>query len=353
MTLQPIPDMKYRLFFQSIICILMFSALGTTLLPQSVFAAPAISISPKSGVPGTKVTVSGTNFASYADGNLSVFFNDTEVARIAGPVFVSGYFQVVFEVPASAKLGKAVISIRGVIGSNLAEEIFTVTGLELNLSKDTGEVGAKLTLSGGGSKAGRTVTITFDAEELVILTADDTGAFTCTFTVPISTAGVHIITVTDGVNLRQITYIVEAEAPAPPEPLSPKQYAVVTLPFTFDWEGVYDISQPLFYTLQVAHTADFQHPVLERSSLIASQYTLGNGKTLLPNRRGTHYYWRLRAVDGASNVGEWSAPANFRVKPADVLPAWARYVLIAVQVVISLVFAYRIWKGAKNKESES
>jgi hypothetical protein len=345
--------MKLRLFFQSIIYILIFFVLGTALLPQSVFAAPAISITPKSGVPGTKMTVVGTNFASYADGNLSVFFNDMEVARIAGSEFASGYFQVVFEVPASAKLGDAVISIRGVAGSKLAEGIFTVTGVEFGLSKGVGEVGAKLTLSGAGFEAGGTVTIKFDAEESVILTADDTGVFTCTLTVPICAAGVHIITASDGVNLRPVIYTVESEAPAPPEPLFPKQYAVVTMPFTFDWEGVYDISQPLFYTLQVAHTADFLHPVLEESDLIASQYILINGKTLLPNRRGTHYYWRVRAVDGASNVGEWSTPAAFRVKPADILPAWAQYVLIVIEVVITLVFAYRIWKGVKNKESES
>ena len=331
----------------------MFSALGTALLPRSVFAAPVISISPKSGVPGTRVTVFGTDFASYADANLSVFFNDTEVARIPGSVFVSGYFQVVFEVPASAKPGNAVISIRGVAGSKLAEEIFIVTGVEFSLSKGVGEVGAKLTLSGAGFADGGTVTIKFDAEESIILTADDTGAFTCTFTVPISAAGVHIITATDGVIIRQIIYTVESEAPASPEPLSPKQYAVVTLPLIFDWEGVYDVSQPLLYTLQVAHTADFRHPVLERIGLIASQYTLGNGETLLPNRRGTNYYWRVCAVDGASNIGEWSAPAAFRVKPVDILPAWARYVLIVIQVGITLIFAYRIWKGAKNKESES
>jgi len=513
--------MKHRLFLQSIVCILTFSALGTTLLSQSVSAAPAISINPKSGAPGTKVTIAGSNFASYVGDSLKVFFNDTEIPKTALSVPLSGSFQVVFEVPESIQPGDAIVSIRGVVGNILAEEVFTVPAPELrlstwggtilttvqasvrgfqagepvnfsyyrgggilhlgsqttgetgecnllftipesprgkhsviarnqngqyataefeiiskiiiepqtvaagdnvivsgtgfnadseisidlydrevakiqatkygsfntkftvpvmkagkylvavedvsrevkwgeivitsriSLSKSAGEVGAKLTLAGTGFEVRSTVNIKYDAQESLILKTDDIGAFTSTFTVPISNTGAHIITATDGINLRQAVYTVESEAPTPPEPLSPKQYAVITAPITFDWEGVYDVSQPLFYTLQVAHTPDFLHPILEKSDLIPSQCTLGNGETLLPNRRGTHYYWCVRAVDGASNIGEWSTPVAFRVKPVDILPAWMRYILIVIQVGITLVFGFRIWKATRNKGSES
>ncbi len=306
----------------------------------------AAIIEPQIAAVGDNITVSGTGFT--ADSEISIDLYDQLVTNAQTSDY--GSFSAQFIVPV-IKAGTYLIAVKDVNREVRWAELAIVS--RISLSRSTGEVGAKLTLSGTGFEAGGTVTVKYDVEELSVLKTDDTGAFTCTFTVPIGAAGVHIVTVTDGINLRQVIYTVESEAPAPPEPLSPKQYAVVTMPLTFDWEGVYDVSQPLLYTLQVAHTTDFLHPVLDESGLIASQCTLGNGETLLPNRRGTYYYWRVRAVDGASNVGEWSAPAAFRVKPVDILPAWARYVLIVIQVGITLVFAYRIWKAARSKENES
>lgn len=74
---------------------------------------------------------------------------------------------------------------------------------------------------------------------------------------------------------------------------------------------------------------------------------------MLPNRRGTYYYWRVRAIDSAANIGEWSAPVAFRVKPVDILPVWARYILIVVQIGIIAVFTYGVWKAMKNGKGEA
>jgi len=494
--------------------------MGAAIWPQPVSAAPAISIHPKAGAPGTKVILDGTNFTSYISDTLSVFFNGNELARVVVSVPLSGNFQCTFEVPANAEPGDVPISVRNEAGRILAEEIFTipvpevrfnvwegivsttltvsargfyvgkpvdfnyylldevvylgtqvagetgecglqfilppsprgkhnvvasskegqraeaefgiiplltaapqvaavgdiiqVTGVgftaesditvnlygstvataksdkkgsfstqftvpvikagrylvavedvsretewrdiliaaRISLSKNFGEVGAKLTLSGTGFEVREDVIVSFDAQESYSSRTDDTGAFTCTFIVPGCNAGIHIITAKDSTSVRQIVYTVESDPPAVPQPLSPKQYEVVTQPLTFDWEGVYDISQPLFYTLQVAHTSDFTRPVLEKSGFTFSQYVLEDEDTLLPNRRGTYYYWRVRAIDAATNIGQWSKPVPFRVKPVDILPAWARYILIVVQVGIVIVFGYCLWKAMKNGKTQ-
>ncbi len=512
--------MKLRLFSQLITGILLFSVIGV-MAQQPVSAAPAIAIHPKSGAPGTKVVLTGSNFGSYSGDRLSIFFNNAEIPRIAVSVPSSGSFQLTFEVPEKTEPGEAPISIRGESGESLAEEMFAIPAPELILStwggeaatklevmargfqvgkavdfsyyfgektvhignqialdtgecsvefiipesprgkhsisasnvvgqraeaefsiipsitiepstaavgdtvmvkgtgftadndvsvnlfnnsvaqtkasvsgsftvgfmvpvmkagkyliavedvnrevkwtdltitsrigvnKNLGEVGAKLIVSGTGFEIRSIVTIKYDTEELLIVKTNDIGAFTGTITVPISAPGAHVITATDGYNLRQVVYTVESEVPIAPEPLSPREHAEVSSPFVLDWEGVYDISQPLVYFVQIARTPDFHRPILEKSDLIASQLTIGNGETLLPSRRGTYYYWRVRAVDGASNVGEWSIAVAFRVKPASPLPTWLRNVLIGVAALIAIVFGCRIWKGYKNAANKS
>jgi hypothetical protein len=506
--------MRFRIFSLFLITVLAFMSLGIW-TSEAVTAAPAITIHPKSGAPGTKVVVSGSNFSSYKGDRLSIFFNNVEIPRIAVSVPSSGSFELVFEVPEKVEPGEVSVSIRGESGESLAGEIFTIPvpdlilstwdgevstklivrargfhvgknvdfyyslgGININignqiaqdpgecsiefvipesprgrhgitatnsegqraevnfsivpaiklepstaavgdkitvsgsgftmdneisvnlysnkiaratasilgsfsvdfvvpvlragkylvavedvnrevkwaeltiisrisLNKDLGEVGAKLTVSGTGFEIRNIVTIKFDTDEILTVKTNDIGAFTGNITVPICPPGAHVITATDGYNLRQAVYTVESESPLAPTPLSPRGYDDVSSPFIIDWEGVYDISQPLVYSIQIARSPDFRHPVLEKSELIASQLTIGNGQTLQPSRRGTYYYWRIRAVDGASNVGEWSSTAVFRVKPVDILPVWLRNVLIAAQVLIAGVLGYRTWKGFK------
>jgi hypothetical protein len=81
----------------------------------------------------------------------------------------------------------------------------------------------------------------------------------------------------------------------------------------FVWFPVYDTSD-VTYTLQVSAKPTFTNPI-ERSNLTSIFYRLN---IMLPN--GT-YYWRVRAVDGAGNVGNWSNAWRFRVsKVITVLP---------------------------------
>ena len=132
-----------------------------------------------------------------------------------------------------------------------------------------------------------------------------------------------------------------------PQILIPKPDSVVKAEAFFDWESVYDPSEPVSYTLQVARTPDFQQPILEKDGLSVSQYTLSQEEALRPSRRSTYYYWRVRAIDSASNMGDWSDPVAFQVEPSNTLPVWAEITLIGIGFLLVIILGFRIRKGTK------
>jgi ABC-type branched-subunit amino acid transport system permease subunit len=60
----------------------------------------------------------------------------------------------------------------------------------------------------------------------------------------------------------------------------------------------------------------------------------------LPGEQGLAYgtyYWRVRAVDGAQNIGEWSEADSFK---SGLLPLWAFIVSAALLAVLIGVLVY-------------
>jgi hypothetical protein len=121
---------------------------------------------------------------------------------------------------------------------------------------------------------------------------------------------------------------------------------------SFAWGTVYDPSEPVSYSFQIAKTRDFQQPLLEEDNLSVTQFNLTKAEELLPNRQYTSYYWRVRATDGASNVGAWSAAVPFRVEPSGTLPQWANYLLLGIGVLLVLVMSVRILIGVLSLKTE-
>jgi hypothetical protein len=206
----------------------------------------------------------------------------------------------------------------------------------------------KLLVNGTGFEVGGIIQIKYDDEGMTMVTADSNGSFSAYFDVPISVAGAHTITITDGFNTKQVLFTVESEPPPAPQPTAPKLNSVVEAQVTFDWESVYDPSAPIVYTLQIARTDDFLQPILEKKGLSLSQYTLTEQEALRPSRRSTHYYWRVRATDSASNEGAWSTPIAFQVEPSNILPEWAEVVLIGIGILLVIIAVFRIRKATKS-----
>jgi hypothetical protein len=82
---------------------------------------------------------------------------------------------------------------------------------------------------------------------------------------------------------------------------------VVQAAASFDWEDVDDPSVPVRYQVQIASDVNFVDVILEKT-LTESAYTLGGAETLAAVTEGSPYYWRVKAIDGATNESGWSVP---------------------------------------------
>ena len=107
------------------------------------------------------------------------------------------------------------------------------------------------------------------------------------------------------------------ELPPPaPSLISPPNGANITdnTPL-LDWSDISDLSG-VTCNLSIAEDAGFASVALQKTGLTASTYELTPAEALAI---GT-YYWRVRAVDGAGNVGSWSENWSFTVSIAPPTP---------------------------------
>jgi hypothetical protein len=104
-------------------------------------------------------------------------------------------------------------------------------------------------------------------------------------------------------------YSVDTIPPTTPSLLSPPNGSTTNdnTP-TFDWTDVTDPSGAT-YTLEIDNDSNMSSPILVKSGLATSEYTLTELEAL---GNGT-WYWHVRAVDGAGNVGVWSSIWQFTI----------------------------------------
>ncbi len=100
------------------------------------------------------------------------------------------------------------------------------------------------------------------------------------------------------------------DAPILVEPVN--GYVVARVPninfLAFTW---YEPELECTYDCQIATDDQFTNVVLEKTKLPPASFFVGEKETLV---EGT-YYWRVRAIDKAGNVGPWSEVWMFEVKP--------------------------------------
>ena len=107
----------------------------------------------------------------------------------------------------------------------------------------------------------------------------------------------------------------------------------------FDWSDVTDPSG-VSYTLQVASDANFNAVILEKAGLSLSECTLTATEKLAPSGHRANY-WRVKAVDGAANEGEWSSVGLFYVGFSRTTMAggiWYVFYGLGALVLAGLVF---------------
>jgi len=309
---------------------------------------PEISLNTTSGSAGDKVTISGTGFKK--DKEITVDFDGTELSTDI-ETDDDGSFSGTFTVPSKVN---GSYKVEASDGSNEEDLNFTVaSGASIN--KTTGSVGTEVTISGKGFIAGGTITIKYGNEEVATTTADTNGAFTATFEVPTSAAGIHTITATDGTNAKQLSFTMESTAPPVPSLSLPLDNIKAEAETIFDWGDVEDDSG-VTYTLQVATNKEFTSTaiVLEKTGLTNSEYTITKEEKLESVKQEAPYYWRVQAMDGASNAGEWSEPRSFYVGftfgfGSFGMPGWAIYSLMGLGAVLCGFIGF--WLGRRTAYS--
>jgi hypothetical protein len=322
---------------------------------------PEITLSATSGEAGTMVTVEGTGFGRKK--NVVIYFKNSEVSTATTDV--RGSFSTAFNAP------DLPAGIYGVEAKDESENSGTAKfnivipattppaapppstqppSPTVSTSSTMGGVGTNIAISGTGFAAGGTVTIEYDGVKVTTAIADAEGFFMTSFKVPASKYGSHTITISDGTNTKESNFIVESEAPPVPAPLLPKIGAKVEPPISFDWEDITDTSLPVTYTLQIAASSEFSAAsmVLEKQELTESKYTVTRAEATNLVEQEAPYYWRVRAIDAASNEGEWANASRFSIAPSFAMPSWAIYAIIVLVVVVICGFGIG-WYSRRGK----
>lgn len=287
---------------------------------------PAITVSPSSGAIGDELRVTGAGFSG--DSDVTVYLGNIMVAE--GSANKYGSFEASFSV-LTLQSGAYDIEAED-DDDNKAKVAFTVAaGASLNPA--AGYVGAPVTVSGVGFKAGALVTITYDDEEVATAIAGSNSSFSVNFIVPPSNGGNHNVTITDGTNTATGIFAMETDSPPVTVLVLPEDKTRAEAMASFDWEDVSDESG-VTYTIQIAIKDSFaaSHIVLEKPGLSDSKYTLSEDEKLEPSSKEVPHYWRVKAIDEAANEGEWSDVGSFYVGSRFILSETVKRVLIGLGI---------------------
>ncbi len=299
-----------------------------------------VSITPTTGPVGTTVTISGTGFTPNQA--ISVKFNGIPVATTPSLLFAGydGSFAGGFIVSGSAGTYQVEVSD----GTIVSSESFTVvtTG---NLNPGEGHVGTEITVSGTGFVPNALAIITFDGVEMTSASVATGGAFTATFKAPAVKGGSYQVIATDKVNTFESTFTMEVTAPQVTELLLPATNTKADRVPTFDWDDVADPSG-VTYNFQLGTDASFKNVLIDEKDLADSEFSITEEDKLESASKKEPYYWRVQAIDGAFNEGDWSQPSSFYTGFVFQMPTWGLYTLFVVGALLFGIFG--IWLGRKT-----
>ena len=316
--------------------------------PEETFTVePEITVSPTEANANETATVTGTGFAGRTD--FTVYLDGTELA--SDETDSDGSFDVDFTVPAIASGTYDVMALDE--DDNEATAELSIAATTVKLEPTTGNVGTPIAVSGGGFTPGVTIIIKYDDTQETTATVQASGIFAVIFNAPASVSGEHVVTVGDGTTTKQFTFTMESVAPPTPQPLLPQMGAKPEQPVRFDWDDVTDDSSPVTYTIQIATSKDFATSamVLEKKGLTKSGYTLTSAEQLESRTKEEPYYWRIKAVDAASNESAWTGAGEFYVGAptiigAEGMPTWVIYSLIGLGGVLLVIIGF--WLGRRT-----
>ena len=288
---------------------------------------PSLEVTPAQAAPGATVTVKGTGFPTSASGAVTFDGQTTDISIEANEV---GTFSAEFVVPDTITgEHKFVVNSPQLLSDSATANMKVKPAISMNPKRP--DVGADVEITGRGFAAKSVVQIKYDNVSIANSpTTDENGSFSYTFKVPESSNKQHKVTAEDEAgNSTILSLSLEGTPPPKPTPVAPKSERFGWLgdeTITFVWTPVTDISG-ITYTIEVGEDLNFFpiKPGMKQTGLTEPTCTM--------NIKVGTYYWRVQAVDGVGNEGEWStSPYAFNV---GFLSNW---MLIVGGIVCLLVF---------------
>jgi hypothetical protein len=315
---------------------------------------PKITLYPAGQAIGGIVQVRGRGFLE--DETITLVIDGLELATIPASLDTDdlGSFDGSFVVPFLDSCEAKNVGADDSEGIRLADtQLAVLAGIALSpvsSPSSPGYAGMRLNVSGVGFIAGADVTVIYtvngEATPVVTAKADDNGRLSVGFNVPPSIAGSHVVMASDGVTTLTSIFTMESQAPLQPRLLMPEISGTSEAEAYFQWEDVTDPSG-VSYTLQVATGATFADVVLKKEGLLQPEYSVSEGEKLASTKAGAPYYWRVRAVDGASNEGDWSPAYSFHVG-SSWLSNWLLYLAFGFGILfLSLIVIFLRKRSAR------
>jgi hypothetical protein len=312
-------------------------------VPDTVFTvSPGIKVEQASGRLGDIINTGDTLYVNGVgfqenETNIKVTFDD---AQAVGGITADahGSWSTQFTVPAATR-GEHVVGAFGdaTRADDVSQYIVVITP-EVAINPVSGSVGENTLLTGSGFGANQALTITYDSKQVESsATTDGKGSFSTSFKPPSSSAGSHLITVSDSTQaVASTTFTIESIAPAAPSPVSPAAGTKIGLfenkPVEFKWSVVEDPSG-VTYSFEMSRNSDFSGSVVRKEGLAQPEYTMQSGE----KPQAGDYFWRVKAVDLAGNAGDWSQSQFISFSGIDF---WPIIGVIAGLVVVGLI----IWR---------
>jgi hypothetical protein len=300
-------------------------------------------VEPYSVCVNDEINISGVGFP--ASTNLVVFFEDEDISAVTTDAY--GVFSTDTVIPAC---GDGIHTIKVSDGINPAFGDVVVNP-SIYINESSGYIGMQLIISGNGFRVGNNLIATYDEDRLNGTTVDNIGSFSFAFNVPKSVSGSHTITVTDGINTKSVIFEVESTPPLAPNLELPADGTRFTDDIRFQWEAVTDPSG-VFYVIEIADDARFTKPLISQGNIQETSFDVADDQKIMPGR-SEPYFWRVRAIDYASNQGNWSVVGTF-YKGYTVgsimsdMPGWTKFVLIALGIILFLFLIMFIWKSVRR-----
>lgn len=167
----------------------------------TVSLGPIVILNPASGITGTEVTVTGSNFTQNTSALIKFgkIVVPTEPPKIV--IGAAGTFSTKFLVPAGVAVGNHIVNVKDDKGRQ-GNATFTVMSsilASITLSTTTLTPGSTITVTGSNFAPNVIVTVKFDGNVMLTERSTQTGTFTTFFSIPTSAAlGGHTISAEDG-----------------------------------------------------------------------------------------------------------------------------------------------------------